>query len=91
MSWVNLDTSRLGVVPVLRRFRYVPTDDPLFRREPRLFDAMYLHFGFEEWNGVRFVWKARVDRAIWPCLHNTANACDDRQADPYEPFVTPLP
>lgn len=92
LSWVVLDVSRLGVMPVLRRLIPVASDDPVMRLEPRLFGHGDLHFGFEEWNGVRFVWKARVTSALWPCLKGVGGRpCDDRETDPREPFVTPLP
>ncbi len=92
LTWVNLDTSRLGMVPVLRRYKGMVSDDPAAGSDPRAFNGgARLHFGFEEWNGKRFVRKTHVSRAAWPCEVDAGRECDNHQADPKDRFVTPLP
>jgi hypothetical protein len=90
LTRANWDISRLSLVPVLRRYQIIILDDPAARNEPRLYRSR-LHFGFEEWNGERFVWKALVPRASWPCLDAYGRACDNRRVEVEDPFVIPLP
>ena len=72
---------RLHLSPVIRWTADVDPDDPIPRSHPRSIRyGTELHYGFDVWDGRRFVRHQTVAEALWPCTHpfDLAECSDDR-------------